>query len=110
MTVGWEREEGKTGAVKLTEGLSVLDREGVFYLGDGKEAQVHVYLREEYDIFAGAGRLRVRGGGERSGRPARGAQPLTFTPAPRAVSLGNCARTQPCAASEPRLPILPNYV
>lgn len=70
MTVGWEREEGKTGAVKLTEGLSVLDREGVFYLGDGKEAQVHVYLREEYDIFAGAGRLRVRGGGERSGRPA----------------------------------------
>lgn len=49
----------------------------MFYLGDGREVQVHVYLREGYDIFAGAGRLRVPSSrtlcpwrGERSSRPA----------------------------------------
>lgn len=58
ITVGWEGEEGEDCK---TDWRAVCPGKGkyVFYLGGWKRGKVHVYLREEYKIFPGTGRLCI---------------------------------------------------
>lgn len=60
MTVEWEREEEEDKDYK-TDRRAVCPGTGrcVFYLGEWKRVKVHVCLREEYNIFAGTGRLCI---------------------------------------------------
>lgn len=60
MTVEKEKEEGKDKDYKA-DWRAVCPREGrcVFYLGEGERVKVHVYLREEYNVFAGTGILCI---------------------------------------------------
>lgn len=60
ITVGWEGEEGEDKDYKTDWRAVCPGKEKyVFYLGEWKRGKVHVYLREEYNVFPGTGRLCI---------------------------------------------------